>query len=182
MTAGGEPGLEAHRRALVGLGYRMLGSLADAEDVAQEALLRLHQAMPPPDHPRAWLMRVATRLCLDRLRELGARREAYVGPWLPDFLLGDADPAEDVSTAESLSIALLVVLESLSPAERAAFVLHDVFGYEYAELSDVLNRAEAACRQLVSRARRHVAARRPRFEADSARRAEVAHAFHARGG
>jgi len=170
------PELEEHRRALVGLGYRMLGSLADAEDVAQEALLRLHQAADPPGRPRAWLVRVATRLCLDRLRELRRRREAYVGEWLPDLLVAE-DPSEEVALADALSVALLVVLESLSPAERAAFILHDVFGYGYDELAAALDRGEPACRQLVSRARRRLDERRARFEPDAGRRAAVAHAF-----
>ena len=172
--------LEAHRRALIGIGYRMLGSVADAEDVAQEALLRLHQADPPPDNPRAWLVRVATRLALDRLRSAQHRKETYVGPWLPEFLVGEApDPADDLARAESLSLALLVVLESLSPAERAAFVLHDVFGFGYDELAETLERGEPACRQLVSRARRQLQERRPRYEPDRAERERVAYAFFA---
>lgn len=167
------------RALLVGMAYRMLGSVADAEDAAQEALLRLHQADPPPDVPRAWLTTVITRLCLDRLRSAQARRETYVGPWLPEPLLTAPDPAEDVARAESLSLALLVVLERLSAAERAAWVLHDVFDYGYDEVADALGRSEPACRQLVSRARRAVAAGRPRFEPDPARRAAVAGAFFA---
>lgn len=174
--------IEAHRRALVGLGYRMLGTLSDAEDVAQEALLRLHRADPAPDDERAWLVRVASRLCIDRLREARTRRESYVGPWLPDFVVSDADPAEDVVRQESVSLALLVVLESLSGAERAAFVLHDAFGYGYEDLAAMLDRSEQACRQLVSRARRAVQARRPRYETDRARRAEVAYEFMAAAG
>jgi RNA polymerase sigma-70 factor (ECF subfamily) len=174
--------LEEHRRALVGLGYRMLGSFAEAEDVAQEALLRLHRAEPPPTHPRAWLAQVATRLCLDRLGAARVRREAYVGPWLPDFLVGDADPAADAETAESVSLALLVVLETLTPAERASFILHDAFGYSYQELAEALGRSEAACRQLVSRARRHVQARRPRFQADRDEQLRVTQAFLAAAG
>jgi RNA polymerase sigma-70 factor, ECF subfamily len=169
--------LEEHRRALVGLGYRMLGTLADAEDVAQEALLRLHRADPPPDDARAWLVRVATRLCLDRLRALRARREAHVGEWLPDMLLTAPGADEQVDRAESLSLAFLVVLEALSPAERAAFLLHDVFAYSYDEVAEVLDRAPTACRQLVSRARRHVQEGRPRFEPDRARREAIAYAF-----
>jgi RNA polymerase sigma-70 factor (ECF subfamily) len=177
MTAATASELAEHRRVLVGLGYRMLGSIADAEDAAQEALLRLHQTDPPPENPRAWLVRVTTRLCIDRLRQARRRRETYVGPWLPDFLLEEAEPADEVARAESLTLALLVLLESLSPAERAAFVLHDVFGYGYPELSDILERGEAACRQLVSRARRQLEHRRPRFEPDPERRAAVAYAF-----
>ena len=177
MTAAATGELEEHRRALVGLGYRMLGSLADAEDVAQEALLRLHRQERSPDDPRAWLVRVSTRLAIDRLREAKARREAHVGTWLPDLLVTTADAAEDVARTESVSIALLVVLESLSPAERAAFVLHDVFGYGYGELAKILERSEAAARQLVSRARRRLEERHARFEPDAERRAQVAEAF-----
>ena len=177
MTAAATDELEEHRRALVGLGYRMLGSVADAEDVAQEALLRLHGADPAPDNARAWLVRVGTRLSIDRLREARVRRDAHVGPWLPDFAVTAADVAEDVARAESVSLALLVVLETLSPAERAAFVLHDLFGYGYGELADVLERSEAAARQLVSRARARLEERRARYEPDPERRAAVAAAF-----
>ena len=169
--------LEEHRRALVGVGYRMLGSVADAEDVAQEALLRLHRADPQPDDARGWLVRVGTRLAIDRLRAVRARREAHVGPWLPDMVVSPQDVAEDVARTESVSLALMLVLEVLSPAERAAFVLHDVFGYGYDELADVLERSEAAARQLVSRARRRLDERNARFEPDAERRAAVATAF-----
>lgn len=177
MTAATTGELEEHRRAIVGLGYRMLGSVADAEDVAQEALLRLHRQGTAPDDARAWLVRVSTRLAIDRLREARVRREAHVGPWLPDLVVTTADAAEDLARTEAVSVALLVVLESLSAAERAAFVLHDVFGYGYDELADVLERSEAAARQLVSRARRRLEERRARFEPDAQRRAEVATAF-----
>ena len=177
MTAAATEELEEHRRALVGLGYRMLGSLADAEDVAQEALLRLHRQEQAPDDARAWLVRVSTRLAIDRMREARVRREAHVGPWLPDLVVTTPDAAEDVARTEAVSVALLVVLESLSPAERAAFVLHDVFGYGYGELADILERSEAAARQLVSRARRRLEERRARFEPDAERRAQVATAF-----
>ena len=177
MTTATTGELEEHRRALVGLGYRMLGSVADAEDVAQDALLRLHGADPVPDNARAWLVRVGTRLAIDRLREARVRREAHVGPWLPDFAVTAADVAEDVARAESVSLALLVVLETLSPAERAAFVLHDLFGYGYDELADVLERSEPAARKLVSRARARLEERSARYEPDAERRAAVATAF-----
>lgn len=165
------------RRHAFAVAYRMMGTVADAEDAAQDALLRLHQAVRAPDNPQAWLVTVTTRLCVDRLRSVRARRETYVGPWLPEPLLTAPDPAEDVARAESVSLALLVVLERLTPPERAAFVLHDVFGYGYDELADVLERSEAACRQLVSRARRTVRDGRPRYEPDPARRAVIAQAF-----
>lgn len=177
MSAIADDDLAAHRRRAVGLAYRLLGTVADAEDVAQEAVLRLHRADPPPDVPDAWLARVVTRLCLDRLRSARARREVYVGPWLPEPWVTGADPADEVAMAESLSLALLVVLERLSPGERAAFVLHDAFGYDYDGLAGILDRSPAACRQLVSRARRALAEERPRYEPAPARRDAVAAAF-----
>ena len=169
--------LSALRRAAFAAAYRMLGSLADAEDAAQEALVRLHQADPPPQSPRGWITAVTTHLCIDRLRSAQLRREAYLGPWLPEPSLAELDPAEEFDRAESVSLALLVVLETLSPTERAAFLLHDVFGYEYPEIAATLDRTEASCRQLVSRSRRAVRAGRVRYEADPQRRAEVATAF-----
>ncbi len=170
------------RAVAFGVAYRMLGTIADAEDVAQEAVLRLHAAEPVPARPDAWVTTVATRLAIDRLTSARARRETYVGPWLPEPLLDapDAaagDPADDVVRAETLSLALLAVLERLSPVERAAFLLHDAFAYGYAEVAEVLGRSEAACRQLVSRARRAVQEDRPRFDPDPARRRAVAEAF-----
>ena len=172
-----EPDVAELRRAAVGAAYRMLGVHADAEDAAQEALIRLHDADPPPSAPRAWIVRVTTNLCVDRLRSAQRRREAYIGPWLPEPLLSETDPATEVELAESVSIALLVVLETLSPAERAAFLLHDVFGYGYDEIGDTLARSDTAARQLVSRARRAVRAGNVRFEPDPARRAAVSEAF-----
>ena len=155
----------------------MLGTVADAEDLAQEAVLRLHGADPPPDRPEAWITTVTTRLAIDRLGSAQVRRETYIGPWLPEPLLDEPDPSEEVARAETLSLALLAVLERLSPAERAAFILHDAFGYGYDEVAEALERSEAACRQLVSRARKAVQQDRPRFEPDAGRRAAVAQAF-----
>ncbi|MGH8929797.1 MAG: RNA polymerase sigma factor SigJ [Egibacteraceae bacterium] len=173
---------EEHRERLFGLAYRMLSSVSDAQDVVQEAYLRLErQGVASLETPGAWLTTVTSRLCLDRLRSAQARRETYVGPWLPEPLIdragGAPDPADRVTLAESISMAFLVVMESLSPAERVAFVLHDVFGYGHGEVAQVVGRSEAACRQLVSRARRHVRERRPRFEADPGARDRVAEAF-----
>ncbi len=173
---------EEHRERLFGLAYRMLSSVSDAQDVVQEAYLRLErQGVASLETPGAWLTTVTSRLCLDRLRSARARRETYVGPWLPEPLIGRAggapDPADRVTLAESVSMAFLVVMESLSPAERVAFVLHDVFGYGHDEVAQVVGRGEVACRQLVSRARRHVRERRPRFEADPGERDRVAEAF-----
>jgi len=160
--------LEALRRRGFAVAYRMLGSVADAEDVVQEALLRLARAPEAPDEPAAWITTVATRLSIDHLRLARVRRETYVGPWLPDPLVADAAPGPGarVELAESLSQAFLVVLEHLTPLERAAFLLREVFDYDYAAVAEILGRSEASCRQLVARARRHVHDERPRFDAD----------------
>jgi RNA polymerase sigma-70 factor (ECF subfamily) len=164
------------------IAYRMLGSVSEAEDVVQDAFLRLHRT-PPGDvaAPKAYLATVTTRLAIDALRSARARRERYVGPWLPEPLLTDhgAGPADAAETAESLSMAFLVVLETLSPVERAVFLLHDVFGYDYAEVATVVDKSEANCRQLATRARRHVQEGRPRFDASAAARAELASRFWA---
>ena len=166
------------------IAYRMTGSVAEAEDLVQEAFLRLELARRDghePDHPRAWLSTVTTRLAIDHLRSARARRERYVGPWLPEPLLADPEPGADqhAELADSLSQAFLVVLETLSPVERAVFLLRDVFGYEYAEIAGIVGKAEANVRQLASRARRHVAERRPRFEPDARRRDELFARFRA---
>lgn len=162
----------AHRGELVGLAYRMLGSVAEAEDAVQEAFARLAQrGLDGLERPGGWLARTTGRICLDRLKSARARRERYPGPWLPEPRTGaDDDPAEAGELAESVSMALLLVLETLGPAERVALVLHDVFGCGHDEVAAALDRSEAACRQLVSRARGHVAARRPRFEPDRTQR------------
>ncbi|HZO26922.1 MAG TPA: RNA polymerase sigma-70 factor [Chloroflexota bacterium] len=157
------------RPKLFGVAYRMLGSVADAEDVIQETFLRWQEVMDAGtavESPSAYLTTMVSRRCLDELRSARRRREEYVGEWLPEPLLEDdrLDPAATTELADSLSTAFLVVLEALSPGERAAFLLHDVFGYEYAELARILGRGEPACRQLVARARRRVAERRPRFD------------------
>jgi len=167
------------RPELFGLAYRMLALAADAEDVVHEAYLRW-RAEPRRDvrSPRAFLITVVTRLCLDALGSARARRETYVGPWLPEPLLVDElGPAGASELSDSLSLAFLVVLEELSALERAAFLLHDVFGYGYGELSAALVRDQAACRQLVARARKHVAARGGRFEADRERAHELTKQF-----
>lgn len=169
---------DAHRGLLFGVAYRLLGQVADAEDVVQEAWLRWTRA--PSDevqNPRAYLVRVTTRLALDRLRRLKARREEYIGPWLPEPLLTGPDAAEEVELADSVSLALLVVLETLSPLERAVFVLHEAFRFSFAEVAEAVGRSEAAVRQLAHRARGHVEARRPRFEADPDTRQRVTEQF-----
>jgi RNA polymerase sigma-70 factor (ECF subfamily) len=164
--------LEDLRRHGFGVAYRMLGSVSEAEDVAQEALLRLTRQEDPIDEPAAWITTVATRLSINVLRSARTRRESYVGPWLPEPLVEDPapGPASRAELADSLSLALLVLLERLTPVERAAYLLREVFGYEYAEIAGVIERTEVNSRQLVTRARRHLEAGRPRFEADEAAR------------
>jgi RNA polymerase sigma-70 factor (ECF subfamily) len=168
-----------HRSVLVGAAYRVVGSVSDAEDVVQEAWLRWSTI----DHddirdPRAYLIRITTRLALNKLREQKARREAYVGPWLPEPLAtGDNDPAAAAELADSVSMAMLVVLETLSPLERATFVLREVFDLPYDEIADTLGRSEAAVRQLAHRARGHVHARQPRHHVDKARHDELTMRF-----
>jgi len=158
----------AARRQLFAVAYRMLGSVADTEDVLQDTYLRWQSAdRSAVESAPAYLTTIVTRLCLDLLGSARRRRETYVGPWLPEPLVTDTspDPAEAAELADSLSMAFLVLLESLTPLERAAFLLREVFGYGYDEVGRMLQRDEAACRQLVSRARRHVSGRRPRFAA-----------------
>jgi RNA polymerase sigma-70 factor (ECF subfamily) len=169
----------AHRPFLFGVAYRMLGSAADAEDVVQEAYLRwVAQPREEVESPRGFLTTVVVRLCLDELRSARARRESYVGPWLPEPLLVDEfDGVRAVELADSLSLAFLVVLEELAPVERAAFLLHDVFEFGYPEIASMVGRQEPACRQLVSRARQRVGARRQRFDADRGLGRELAERF-----
>jgi RNA polymerase sigma-70 factor (ECF subfamily) len=164
--------LEALRRHGFGVAYRMLGSVSEAEDVAQEALLRLTRQQGPIDEPAAWMTTVATRLSINVLRSARARREAYVGPWLPEPLLEDPapGPASRAELADSLSLAMLVLLERLTPVERAAYLLREVFGYDYARIARIIERSEVYARQVVTRARKHLEANRPRFDADEAAR------------
>jgi RNA polymerase sigma-70 factor (ECF subfamily) len=154
---------ESLRGRLFGLAYRMLGSRADAEDIVQEAYVRWHQAAQAGiENPEAWLVTTTTRLAIDRLRRLKTEREAYVGPWLPEPILTEAPPDRHLDLAADLSIAFLTVLERLAPEERAAFLLHDVFDVGYREIASVIDRGEAACRQVVHRARARVRAHRNR--------------------
>jgi RNA polymerase sigma-70 factor (ECF subfamily) len=158
---------ETHRRKLWRIAYRMLGSQDEAEDMVQEAYLRWHRT--PADSirtPQAWLVTTVTRLSIDRLRQLRAERELYTGPWLPEPLVAEAVPAADRDTelASELSVALLAVLERLAPEERAAFLLREVFDVGYDDISVILGKSEAACRQVVSRAAKRVRAKRPRVE------------------
>jgi len=170
----------AHRELMFSMAYRMLGTVADAEDAVQDAWLRW-SAAPRDDvaDPRAYLVRTVTNIALNRLRSAQARREAYVGPWLPELLLTQAnnDVTERVELTESVSVAMLVVLESLTPEERAVFVLREVFDFGYPEIAAALGRSEPAVRQIAHRARGHVQARRPRFEVDQDRQRAVTARF-----
>ncbi|MET9273450.1 RNA polymerase sigma factor SigJ [Kribbella sp. NPDC003557] len=190
-----EPGLSAimsERRQLINLAYRLLGSLADAEDVVQETYARWYSMTADEqraiENPAAWLTKVASRICLDQLRSARARRERYVGEWIPEPLpesaewqtgqSGTADPADRVTLDESVNMAFLVVLDAMTPAERVAFILHDVFRYPFPEVAEIVGRTPAACRQLASSARRRIRdAEHP--AAPSARRAELVREFKA---
>ena len=172
----GEPSVttetyESLRPLAFSIAYRMLGSVSEAEDVVQEGLLRLHRA-DDVEHPKAFVATVVTRLSIDELRSARSRRETYVGPWLPEPLLTDSRPDD-----ESVSMALLVTLEALSPVERAVFLLHDVFDYGYDEIAEIVGKTRENCRQLAVRARRHVEARRPRFEPSREQREALAARF-----
>lgn len=174
---------EEHRPVLLGVAYRMLGRVADAEDVVQEAWLRWSGAdRSEVREPRGYLVRITTRLAIDRLRQVKARGETYVGPWLPEPYVTDfgdtvPDAAERAVLADSVSLAVLVVLESLSPLERAVFVLREAFGYPYADIATMLDRGESAVRQLGGRARKHVEERRPRYDVDPAQRRDLTERF-----
>lgn len=172
---------ESVRGRLFGLAYRMLGSRGDAEDIVQEAYVRWHQA--DRDHienPQAWLVTTASRLAIDRLRRLKAERQAYVGPWLPEPIVSPAPPPDaHLDLADDLSIAFLALLERLAPDERAAFLLHDVFDVGYAEIAAVLDRTEAACRQVVHRARDRVRGERKRFDVDETAKVHMLEQFMA---
>ena len=167
-----------------GIAYRMLGSVSEAEDVVQEALLRVHQALDGGERissPRAFVATVTTRLAIDELRSARARRERYVGEWLPEPIITDGrdDPAQHAETADSLSMAMLVLLESLSPEQRAVLLLRDVFDYGYPEIAGIVGKSEDNVRQLATRARRHVEQRRPRFHTTREQRDELSQRFFA---
>ena len=169
------------RPLLFAIAYRMLGSVGDAEDVVQESFLRYQRALEEGADvasPRAYLSATATRLAIDELRSARHRRESYVGAWLPEPLMtSDDDAAESAELADSVSMAFLLLLETLSPVERAVFLLHDVFAYGYDEIAAIVGKTEANARQIAARARAHVEERRPRFDASSAKRDELARAF-----
>jgi RNA polymerase sigma-70 factor (TIGR02957 family) len=170
-----------HRSLLFTVAYEMLGSAADAEDVVQETWLRWagvdDAARDEVRDPRAYLVRIVTRQALNRLRTLARQREEYVGEWLPEPLLTSPDVTEDVELAESVSIAMLTVLETLSPAERAVFVLREVFDVPYDEIAEAVGKSAAAVRQIAHRARRHVAARRPRMRVSRTEQRQVVERF-----
>jgi RNA polymerase sigma-70 factor, ECF subfamily len=183
---------QQYRPLMFAIAYRMLGSVSEAEDVLQEAFLRYHRAESAGtgiESPKAFLSAVTTRLCIDELRSARARREAYPGEWLPEPLLtADSavlagpppdDPAAAAEQADTLSMAFLLLLERLSPLERAAFLLHDVFSYSYSEVAEIVGRSEDACRQLGYRARKHLASHRRRFDASRGQSAELAERFFA---
>jgi RNA polymerase sigma-70 factor (ECF subfamily) len=163
------------RPLMLSIAYRMVGSFSEAEDLVQEAFVRLHEA-GEVESPKAWLTTVVTRLAIDHLRSARVRREEYPGTWLPEPVL--ADPAPDAAVrAESLSMAVLVLLESLTPVERAVFVLREAFDYGYDEIAEIVGKSEANCRQLAARARKHVEAGRPRFEPSREQREELTRRF-----
>jgi RNA polymerase sigma-70 factor (ECF subfamily) len=178
-TSAQDPFLE-HRRLLFATAYRMLGTVTDAEDVLQDAWLKWNET----DHstvrqPKSYLVRAVTNLSLNRLTSARATRESYVGPWLPEPLLTSPNVAGETELADTVSTAMLVVLETLGPVERAVFLLREVFGYTHAEIAETLDRPEAAIRQIAHRAKRHVQSRRPRFDTDKAERDHVTARFMA---
>ena len=176
--------LDELRPVSFAIAYRMLGSVSEAEDVVQEVLLRVDQALQAGEQiasPRAYVATVTTRLAINELRSARVRRERYVGEWLPEPIItdGDDDPARHAETADSLSLAMLVLLESLSPEQRAVLLLHDVFDYGYPEIAVIVGKSEDNVRQLATRARRHVQQRRPRFQTTRGQRDELARRFFA---
>ncbi|WP_327744225.1 RNA polymerase sigma-70 factor [Streptomyces europaeiscabiei] len=179
MSAGQQV-FHEYRKLLFSVAYRVLGSAADAEDAVQDAWIKWSSAnRSQVTDPKAYLTRIVSNLALERLRSTRHKRETYVGPWLPEPILTSGDTADAVTDAESVSMAMLVVLETLSPLERAVFVLKEVFGFSHAEIAEAVERSEAAVRQAAHRAREHVRARRPRFTADRSRQREVMERFFA---
>jgi RNA polymerase sigma-70 factor (ECF subfamily) len=171
-----------YRPLAFAIAYRMLGSVSEAEDIVQEAFLRMHQAREGGvviESPKAYLAALATRIAIDHLRSARVRRESYFGTWLPEPVLEEGEPAvdEEMERAESLSMAFMLMLEALSPVERAVFLLREAFDYSYEEIADVVQKSEENCRQIFARARRHIDAGRRRFEPSPAKRAEIARRF-----
>jgi RNA polymerase sigma-70 factor (ECF subfamily) len=172
---------DRHRPRLFGIAYRMLGTREEAEDILQEAYIRWHTNDEPIEKPEAWLVTVVTRLSIDRLRKASFERETYIGPWLPEPLVIDPhrSPEDEAELASDLSMAFLVMLERLSPVERAAFLLHDVFDCDYPEIATAIGKSQAASRQIIHRARERVRRDKPRFEASEAERREMVRKFAA---
>ena len=172
---------EEHRGLLFGVAYRMLGLVAEAEDIVQEAYLRFRGAEAPVVNPRAFLVTVVTRLCLDYLKSARAQREQYIGPWLPEPLIARAgtarSPEDEVTEADTISFAFLVMLEELGAVERAVFLLREVFDYDYSDIAEVVQKSEAACRQVFHRARQHLAERQHRQKASYSKRVELTALF-----
>ncbi|QBS44328.1 RNA polymerase sigma-70 factor [Nocardia sp. CS682] len=178
-TPAQDPFLE-HRRLLFATAYRMLGTVTDAEDILQDTWLKWHDTdQTTVRHPKSYLVRTVTNLALNRLTSARATRESYVGPWLPEPILTTPNIAEETELADTVSTAMLVVLETLSPIERAVLVLREVFGYTHAEIADTLDRPEPTIRQIAHRARAHVQARRPRFDTDKDQRDHITARFMA---
>nr|AAN85484.1 RNA polymerase ECF-type sigma factor [Streptomyces atroolivaceus] len=176
----GQQAFHEYRKLLFSVAYRLLGTAADAEDVVQDAWIKWSAAdRSQVADPRAYLTRIVSNLALERLRSTRHKRETYMGPWLPEPILTGGDASEAVTEAESVSMAMLVVLETLSPLERAVFVLKEVFDFSHAEIAEAVERSEAAVRQAAHRAREHVRARRPRFATDRSRQCEVTERFFA---
>jgi RNA polymerase sigma-70 factor (TIGR02957 family) len=176
--------LDELRPVSFAIAYRMLGSVSDAEDIVQEALLRVHRGLEDGDQiqsPAAFVATVTTRLAIDELRSARVRREEYVGEWLPEPIITDGgdDPVQHAEMADSLSLAMLVVLESLSPEQRAVLLLHDVFDYDHAQIAEIIGKSHDNVRQLAKRARRHVEQRRPRFQPTRQQREQLARRFFA---
>lgn len=173
---------QQYRPLMFSIAYRMTGSVADAEDIVQDVYVGLARALAKGtrvDEPKAYLATATTRLAISHLTSARVRRESYVGAWLPEPLVTEPGPEEHAEMADSLSMAFLVVLESLSPAERAVFLLHEVFGYDHGEIAAIVGKSEPACRQILARARRHVDEGKPRFETSREQREEVARRFFA---
>ncbi|WP_328993355.1 RNA polymerase sigma-70 factor [Kribbella sp. NBC_01245] len=169
-----------HRRLLFSTAYRMLGTVTDAEDILQDTWLKWHDIdQSTVTHPKSYLVRTVTNLSLNRLTSAKATRETYIGPWLPEPLLTSPNIAEQTELADTVSTAMLVVLETLNPVERAVFLLREVFGYSHAEIADTLDRPEATVRQIAHRAKGHVQSRRPRFDTDQAERSHITEQFMA---
>lgn len=169
-----------HRRLLFSLAYRMLGAVADAEDIVQEAYLRWQTASEEEVRaPKAYLSTIVTNLCINQLQSARRRREEYIGPWLPEPLITDEnlDPMRNIQMADSLSMAFMILLESLSPTERACFLLREVFDYDYEEVARMVGKSEANCRQMVSRARQHVRERRTRFDVSNEMQSRLTEQF-----